>query len=77
MPGVLQSASGVVRAHCAECAWTLERSLEAGDDLSPEDNQEIAARVVRSHAFRCPEAGEWGETVTVEMDLTGGGHGDE
>lgn len=61
-----------MRAHCAECEWEYERSLEAGD-LSPEQNREIAARVVRSHAFKCGSTGdEWGETATVEFDATGG-----
>lgn len=71
----MSKAVGVVRAHCEDCAWTLERGLDAAG-LSREDNQEIAARAVRSHAFRCG-AGEWGATATVEMDLTGGGYGDE
>ncbi|ELY73250.1 hypothetical protein [Natrinema pallidum] len=60
-------------AHCEDCDWEYERSLEAGDGLSPTENREIAERVVRSHAFRCDSTGEeWGQTATVEFDMTGG-----
>lgn len=65
--------SQIARAHCEDCSWEYERSLEAGDGLTPEQNQEIAARVVRSHAFKCGSDGdEWGQTATVEFDATGG-----
>lgn len=61
-----------MRAYCEECEWEYERSLEAGD-LPPKENREIAARVVRSHAFKCGSDGEsWGQTATVEFDATGG-----
>lgn len=76
MPGVVRSPDGVVRAHCEDCDWEFERSLEAGDEIDAEDNQEIAARVVRNHAFTCasddPES-SWGETADVTMDISGGG----
>ena len=76
MPGVVRSPESVVRAHCEDCGWEFERSLEAGDErVDAKDNQEIAARVVRNHAFTCasdaPEP-SWGETADVTMDISGG-----
>lgn len=70
-PPVL-AADGTMRAYCNDCEWTFERSLEAGD-LLIDENKEIAARVVRSHAYTCDSTGdEWGETADVELDLAGG-----
>ncbi|QCW05264.1 hypothetical protein [Natrinema pallidum] len=64
---------GMLEAHCDDCDWTYERSLEAGDDLSIEDNQEIAERVVRNHEYTCKATGDgWGETATVAFDGVGG-----
>lgn len=41
--------------------------------LSEAKNREIAACAVRSHAYKCGSIGdEWGETATVEFDMTGG-----
>ena len=76
MAGVVQSPSGVIRAHCEDCGWEYERSLEAGNEtVDAEANQEIAARVVRNHAFMCvsddPES-SWGETADVTMTVSGG-----
>ncbi|OLZ39095.1 hypothetical protein A6E15_19215 [Natrinema saccharevitans] len=71
----LGATDAVVRADCEACPWTHERALTAGDDLSAEDNQEIAARLARAHEHRCPESGEeWAATVAVDVaiDATGG-----
>lgn len=71
MSGVIQSPSGVVHAHCDDCEWNLERSLEAGDGLSVEDNREIAERVAWYHANFC-SAVEHG-TADVDVSVSGGG----
>ena len=64
--------TGVARAHCEDCEREYERPLDKAG-LSEAQNQEIAARVVRSHAFKCESTGdEWGETATVELNLAGG-----
>lgn len=68
--------SGAFHADCAACAWTLERTLDAGD-LSATDNREIGARVARSHSFRCQHDGSegWGETTDVDVWLAMDGVG--
>jgi|GEM_PF-3207681 len=71
MASALRSPEGVIEAEC-ECGWTFDRSLEAGDDLTVDDNREIAERVVRSHRYKCESTGEdWGETAVVELSMPG------
>jgi len=70
----LAAPDATMRAHCEDCGWEYERSLDDGDGLDAEQNQEIAARVVRSHAFKCASDGdeEWGTTADVELEMPGG-----
>ncbi|PCR88638.1 hypothetical protein [Natrinema ejinorense] len=73
MSSPVLAPDATMTAHCEDCDWEYERSLEAGD-LSPTENQEIAERVVRSHRYKCATTDdEWGETATVEFDASGGG----
>lgn len=72
MSSTIPSADVLMTAVCEDCGWEYERSPEAGDDLTSEQNRDIATRVVRSHSFRCETTGEWGDTATVEFDMTGG-----
>lgn len=71
----MSAADAEVVAECEHCGEILCRSLEAGDGLSAEDNQEIGERIARNHEHTCPASGEeWTETVTVDVaiDATGG-----
>ncbi|ELY68907.1 hypothetical protein [Natrinema versiforme] len=68
----MSTQTGVARAHCEDCDWSLERPLDAAG-LSEDTNREIAERVVRSHAYKCDSTGdEWGQTATVESEIPGG-----
>lgn len=62
--------TGVARAHCEDCSWTLERPLDK-NGLSADQNREIAERSIRSHAYKCDSTGEWGQTATVESEIPG------
>jgi len=71
MASALHSPEAVIEAEC-ECGWTFDRSLEAGDELTVDDNREIAERVVRAHRFKCNATGEdWGETAEVDVSMPG------
>ena len=68
----MSTTVGVMRAECADCGWEYDRGLDAGESLDKSQNREIAARVVRAHAFKCGARGrrsEWGETSAVELYL--------
>jgi len=61
----------LIRAHCEDCDWTLERRLDQAD-LPEDENREIAARVTRTHAFRCGASGDqdsWGTLADVRLDM--------
>lgn len=64
-----------VHAECTNCGWTYTRSLHDGD-LSPEENTEIAHRVIRHHEWHCRKdepGSEWGDTVDVESEIVATG----
>ena len=70
MASALRSPEGVIEA---ECRWTFDRSLKAGDELTIDDNREIAEHVVRSHRYKCESTGEdWGKTADVKLSMPGG-----
>ncbi|WP_130501506.1 hypothetical protein [Natrinema hispanicum] len=69
MTSALMGPEGVIEAEC-ECGWTYDRSLEADDELTVDDNREIAERVVRSHRYKCNATGEdWGETEDGRLSM--------
>ncbi|ELZ05765.1 hypothetical protein [Natrialba aegyptia] len=69
--GLSSTTDAVCRAECADCDWTHDRALDAGDDLDAEDNCEIVERVARHHAHKKCEGVDDVADVTVAVDARG------